>query len=280
MFGYVTICEPELKVKDLKAYKACYCGLCKSLKEQYGSIGQLTLTYDMTFVILLLTSLYEVELKQSMHRCKVHPVKKQVMLQNEFSEYAADMNILLSYYHLKDDWQDEKKVSGFLGCAVFRKKAQALAKKYPRQSHVIRRELKLLEIYEKEDRQEIDLTAGCTGRLMEEILVYRKDMWEEPLRKIGFYLGKFIYIMDAYEDLEKDLKDGNYNPLKTLREQADYEERCGQILNMMMAECSAAFERLPCLKGADILRNILYAGVWNRYNKIQKEKDGGAEHAS
>ena len=97
MFGYVTICEPELKIKDFKAYKACYCGLCKSLKEYYGSLGQLTLTYDMTFVILLLTSLYETELKQSMHRCKVHPVKKQTMLQNEFSEYAADMNILLSY---------------------------------------------------------------------------------------------------------------------------------------------------------------------------------------
>jgi len=136
---------------------------------------------------------------------------------------------------------------------------------------------------------------------MEELLVYRKDMWEEPLRKIGFFLGKFIYIMDAYEDLEKDLKDGNYNPLKALHEQPDYEERCAQILNMMMAECSAAFERLPCLKGADILRNILYAGVWNRYNKIQKERkrdmkekglpkengiseenvsDGGAHHAS
>ena len=64
MFGYVTICEPELKVKDFKAYKACYCGLCKSLKEYYGSLGQLTLTYDMTFVILLLTSLYETELSR------------------------------------------------------------------------------------------------------------------------------------------------------------------------------------------------------------------------
>lgn len=125
MFGYVTICEPELKIKDFKAYKACYCGLCKSLKEYYGSLGQLTLTYDMTFVILLLTSLYETELKQSMHRCKVHPVKKQTMLQNEFSEYAADMNILLSYYHLKDDWQDEKKLSGLLGCAAFRKKRRS-----------------------------------------------------------------------------------------------------------------------------------------------------------
>ena len=160
MFGYVTICEPELKIKDFKAYKACYCGLCKSLKEYYGSLGQLTLTYDMTFVILLLTSLYETELKQSMHRCKVHPVKKQTMLQNEFSEYAADMNILLSYYHLKDDWQDEKKLSGLLGCAAFRKKAQKLAEKYPRQSRAIRRELKRLEQYEKEDRQEIESDGG------------------------------------------------------------------------------------------------------------------------
>ena len=239
MFGYVTICEPELKVKDFKAYKACYCGLCKSLKEYYGSLGQLTLTYDMTFVILLLTSLYETELKQSMHRCKVHPVKKQTMLQNEFSEYAADMNILLSYYHLKDDWQDEKKLSGLLGCAAFGKSAEAGGEiSAPESCDPPGTET--LEQYEKEDRQEIDLTAGCTGRLI-----------GRAARLSGRYVGgaasedrifpREIYLYHGrYEDLEKDLKDGNYNPLKALHEQPDYEERCAQILNMMMAECSAA----------------------------------------
>ena len=85
MFGYVTICEPELKVKDLRKYKAYYCGLCQELKEAYGAVGQMTLTYDMTFVIVLLTSLYESQTELTEHRCKVNPVKKQKMLRNEIS---------------------------------------------------------------------------------------------------------------------------------------------------------------------------------------------------
>lgn len=91
MFGYVTTNEPELKVKDYHKYKAYYCGLCQSLKRQYGSAGQLTLAYDMTFVIILLTSLYESETKAESHRCKMHPLKPQPMLENEITEYAADM---------------------------------------------------------------------------------------------------------------------------------------------------------------------------------------------
>ena len=109
MFGYVTVCEPELKVKDLKKYRAYYCGLCRTLKEDYGFMGQMTLTYDMTFAVILLSSLYETITKHEEHRCKVHPVKKQTMRRNEMTEYAADMNLLLAYYHLEDDWQMRKR---------------------------------------------------------------------------------------------------------------------------------------------------------------------------
>lgn len=272
MFGYVTICEPELKVKDLRKYRAYYCGLCRTLKEKYGNLGQMTLTYDMTFAVILLNSLYECSMEESAHRCKVHPVKKQAMLQNEITEYAADMNVLLSYYHLKDNWDDERKISGLLGTQVLHRKAKKIAQQYPRQSKAIRRELKALAEYEAEDCQNIDLPAGCFGRLMEELFLYKIDMWEETLRKVGFFLGKFIYIMDAYEDLEKDKKEGCYNPLKEFSMKPDYEERCGQMLCMMIAESSAAFEKLPCLQDVDILRNILYAGVWNRYNKLRAEQ--------
>ena len=132
MFGYVTIYEPELKMKDYRKYRGYYCGLCSVLKKKYGSIGQLTLTYDMTFAIILLTSLYECESTREDHRCKAHPVKKQVMLFNKFTEYAADMNIVLSYYHLKDDWEDEKKLSGLAGSAAFHRNAKKIIAKYPR----------------------------------------------------------------------------------------------------------------------------------------------------
>lgn len=279
MFGYVTVCEPELKMKDFRKYRAYYCGLCRRLKEKYGFSGQMTLTYDMTFAIILLTSLYESETKEERHRCKIHPVKKQIMLQNEITEYAADMNLLLAYYHMRDDWEDEKKISGLFGTGVLKGKAKKISVKYERQCRQIRKSLSELAKCEKENSMDLDRAAGCFGRLMEELFVYRKDVWEKQLRKIGFYLGKFIYIMDAYEDLEKDLEKHCYNPLRKYVAEQDYEEKIRQILCMMIAECSAEFEKLPCLLDVDILRNILYDGVWNRYKAIQKKKIEGKDQS-
>ena len=272
MFGYVTICEPELKVKDLKKYKAYYCGLCRVLKEEYGFMGQMTLTYDMTFAIILLSSLYESVADLETHRCKVHPVKKQMMLKNEITSYAAAMNVLLAYYHLDDDWQDDRKISSLMSKSIIYGKVKKIIDKYPRQSEAIRTSLAELSLCERDNSTDIDRTAGCFGRLMEELLLYREDMWEKSLRKMGFFLGKFIYLMDAYEDLPEDLKKDKYNPLRKIYAEPEYEERIRQILCMMIAESTAEFERLPCLVDVDILRNILYDGVWSRYNKIQMKK--------
>ena len=272
MFGYVTVCEPELKVKDLKKYRAYYCGLCCTLKEDYGFMGQMTLTYDMTFAVILLSSLYETTTKHEEHRCKVHPAKRQHMLQNEITSYAAAMNVLLAYYHMEDDWQDDRKVSSLMTKSLIQGKAKKTIEKYPRQSEIIRKTLKELGECEHENSMDIDRAAGCFGRLMAELFVWKEDIWEKTLRKMGFYLGKFIYLMDAYEDLPEDRKKNRYNPLKELAKRPDYEAQMEQILRMMIAESTVRFEQLPCLVDVDILRNILYDGVWNHYNKIQMKK--------
>lgn len=211
MFGYVTVDKPELKVKEFYQYKAYYCGLCKTLKEEYGFQGRMTLTYDMTFLVVLLTSLYESETREISSRCPVHPVKKIPMLQNEITQYGARMNILLSFYHFADDWQDEKSMKGLAGIHLFKKKARKVCQEYPRQSKAIRLQLKKLSDLEKRQEKDLDLVSGCFGELMAEIFVIREDVWEDYLRKFGFYLGKFIYIMDAYDDLEKDMEKGSYN---------------------------------------------------------------------
>ena len=272
MFGYVTVCEPELKVKDLKKYRAYYCGLCRTLKEDYGFMGQMTLTYDMTFAVILLSSLYETTTKHEEHRCKVHPAKRQHMLQNEITSYAAAMNVLLAYYHMEDDWQDDRKVSSLMTKSLIQGKAKKIIEKYPRQSEIIRKSLKELGECEHENSMDIDRAAGCFGRLMAELFVWKEDIWEKTLRKMGFYLGKFIYLMDAYEDLPEDRKKNRYNPLKELAKRPDYEAQMEQILRMMIAESTVRFEKLPCLVDVDILRNILYDGFWNHYNKIQMKK--------
>ena len=259
-------------MKDLKKYKGYYCGLCRELREEYGFMGQMTLTYDMTFAVILLTSLYESEQKMEMHRCKVHPVKQQMMIRSEMTSYAAAMNVLLAYYHMEDDWRDEKKTSSLVTMRLIRGKAERIVAEYPRQSRAIRKALKELAACEREQSTDIDRVSGCFGRLMAELFIYRKDVWEKPLRRMGFYMGKFIYLMDAFEDLPEDMEKGRYNPLREISGEEGYEERIKQILCMMIAESTAEFERLPCLIDVDILRNILYDGVWNRYNKIQMKK--------
>lgn len=272
MFGYVTINKPELKIKDYERYHAYYCGLCKTLKEKYGRVGQMTLTYDMTFLIILLTSLYEQKPKHQTSRCMVHPIKKQSLLTNEITEYASDMNIALTYHHLVDDWEDEKSVKGFMGAKLIKLKYKEIEKKYPRQVKVIEESLNSLKKCEERKERNLDEVARCFGELMAEFFVYRQDEWEEDLREVGFYLGKFIYLIDAYEDLEKDIKNGSYNPLIELSKTEEYEETCGQILMMMMSECTKAFERLPIVVEVELLRNILYAGVWSKYKRLRNEK--------
>ncbi|NLP35816.1 MAG: hypothetical protein GX359_11620 [Clostridiales bacterium] len=272
MFGYVNIYKPELKVKDYYKYRAYYCGLCKTLKEKYRPLGQMTLSYDMTFLILLLTSLYESETKVEQERCMVHPVKKHNALYNEFTDYVADMNIVLTYYHLLDDWQDEKSIAGLAGTKILKRYYRKICKQYPRQCNAIKQGLEQLAACERDNENNIDKVSRCFGELMAELFDYKQDHWGEKLRKIGFYLGKFIYIMDAYDDLEKDKKNNHYNPLIQFSNEKDFDEKCKGILTSMLAECTGEFEMLPCLIDVDILRNILYEGVWSKYLKIQNEK--------
>ena len=109
MFGYVTVNKPEIKFKDFDVYRSFYCGLCRELRERYGIPGQISLTYDMTFVVLLLSGVYEPPTQKGTSRCAVHPLKPQPVRRNAITEYCADMNVILSYYKCMDDWQDEHK---------------------------------------------------------------------------------------------------------------------------------------------------------------------------
>lgn len=274
MFGYVSANKPELRMREFYKYKAYYCGLCKVLREKYGFLGQVTLTYDMTFLVILISSLYESETKQEEHRCIVHPMKKQKMLYNDVTEYAADMNIILTYYKLQDDWEDEKSKMGYIGRWAYRKAFRELQKLYPEKCEIIRECLERLQQCERQDETNVDIVARCFGDLMGELFVYKKDVWEDTLRQMGFYLGKFIYILDAYDDIEKDVAKKNYNVLISLSKHEQFDEKCEEMLNFVLAECSHHFEKLPCVQDVEILRNILYAGVWDKFNQKRMKKDG------
>lgn len=291
MFGYVMANKPELKIREFDRYKGYYCGLCRQLKRRNGRLSQLTLTYDMTFLILLLSSLYEPAEREERHRCMIHPGKKQKMLCNEITDYAADMNVLLSYYHFKDDWKDEKKVSGLFGMGAFARRAEKIAGKYPEKSRVIRDKLADLTELEGQNETRPDVISRPFGELMAELFCYRQDAFAEILRRFGFFLGKYIYLMDAYMDLEKDQKNGSFNPFASVWEGADqeadrdgeatgkeeFEGRIMQMLEGTMREAVVEFEKLPLEMDLPILRNILYEGVKIPLIKRKQESESKEE---
>lgn len=273
MFGYIIVNKPELKFKEFDLYQSYYCGLCKTLKDQFGRKGQLTLSYDMAFVVLLLTSLYEPETEAGSRKCLAHPFVEHPTRTNQFTRYGADMNLLLSYYKCLDDWEDERKVAKKALASSLKKKCRGIAGAYPGKAAVFQKNLKEIRRCEMENSRDMDEVSGYFGEMMGEVFAWKKDEWEPDLRRMGFFMGKFIYLMDGYEDVEKDQKTGNYNLFLNDFGTEGFEGKAERVLSMMMAECSRAFERLPIVENTEILRNILYSGVWCRYEYVKKNRE-------
>lgn len=270
VFGNVIIDKMELKFKEYYSYKGYYCGLCKCLKTKFSNKSRMTLNYDMTFLILLLSSLYEPENKVYNERCIVHPSKKQTIIQNEITEYAASINIILSYYNLIDNWEDEKDYKSLALSKILKKEFNKSSSELIEKAEKIKKYLKDVSDLEKINVKDIDAVSNVFGHLMEEIILYKKDVWEETLRKIGFFLGKYIYLLDAYEDMEKDKKNKSYNPFNNIKSQ-NVDEYANSLLILNLSFLSEEIEKLPLLQDKGIIDNIIYSGIQGKLNKQKKE---------
>jgi len=274
MFGYININQKIMTEENRKAYQAYYCGLCRKLKTNCGVKGQALLTYDMTFLIVLLTGLYEVEDHRKKFTCAIHPTKKQLAYINEITDYAADMNVVLAYENFGDDWRDHHSIPKKAYMKVLDKDYQRIYLKYPRQVEAIQTYIEKLEEAEAAKEYNIDAVAGLTGEMLGEIFAWKDDEWKDELKCFGYYLGKFIYLMDAYEDLEKDTKNHNFNVLRHMykTDPKNFDAFCKLMLTSMLSECAKSFERLPIIEHGEIIRNILYSGVWTKYEYMQLKK--------
>lgn len=272
MFGYIIVNKAEMKFKEFDVYHSFYCGICQDLKRKYGARAQISLSYDMTFLAILLTGLYEPQTETGSCKCLAHPFENHETRNNIFTEYAADMNVLFACYKCQDDWEDEKKIWKLLYGKLLEGKAGKLKGAYVDKIRKINLLMQDFSDAEKSGTADIDTLAGLFGRVMAEIVAVREDEWDENLRTLGFFLGKFVYLCDAYEDVETDIRKGTPNPLKYKYECLDFEEECKAILMMMISECCKEFEKLPILENVEILRNILYSGVWCRYEAVHEKR--------
>ena len=269
MFGYVRINKMDLTFREFDYYKGYYCGLCKYLKENHGEVSRLSLNYDITFLIVILTALYKLDSDITYERCIANPLKKKMRIVNEITEYAASMNILLSYYKLEDNLYDDNGIKDKLAYTLYKGKLKKAYEKYPQKAEYIKQQLGNLRELEKQESKSIDKVSNTFGNLMGEIFVYKKDEYEQNLRNIGFNLGKYIYILDAYEDLEEDSKKGRYNPfIDYIDKKEELKNKVDRLISMSLGMATKNIEQLNLEFNKSIIDNIIYSGVYLRYKSI------------
>ena len=275
MFGYVIADSSRLSSEQLRRYQSAYCGLCRTLHREYGFASRFALTYDMTFLTLLLLSLYEPEEQSGEARCPIHPAKPRPYCESEITAYAAAMNAVLAYYNCLDDWQDDRSLLRLGAAKMLEGAVQKSDRLYPQQMAAIRESLSAISAAEKAPQSGFsEDAANAFGNLMAALFVTKGDRWAPLLRQFGFSLGKFIYFLDAACDLERDRRRGRYNPLLPLelRCGADFEPQ----LRLLIGDAADAFERLPLVQDAELLQNILYSGVWTKFQQAFARKEPSA----
>jgi hypothetical protein len=284
MFGYILPEKPELKIKEYDLFRAYYCGVCKSIGARIGQLPRLTLNYDTTFLALLLSSVFDEELEIKRERCIAHPLKKRnVIKHNEIINYASDMNIILAYYNMIDNWEDEKSIKAAAGALIFKPHFKKLYGRYFEKCAIIEKRLAELSVLEKEKCNSMDRAAEPFAKLMEEVTAYDKlhgdGKNEEILRWLGYNIGKWIYILDAYDDIEKDIKRGNYNSLliqyNYQNEDIDefkqkVKEKVEFNLTYTLSQIAKAYELLKMKMNSGILKNIIYMGMLSKTEQILK----------
>ncbi len=271
MFGYVSASLKELTEEQRLRYNAVYCGVCRNIRTRAGQTARLSLSYDMTFLALLLMSLYEPEECSGPNACKLHPIEKRPWVDSEIVRYSADMNIALAYYNCLDNWNDDRSV---WSKAMANKLQPALADiqaRWPRQCSAIQSCIAHLTELENSHCSNPDDPANCFGALMAELLVFEEDLWSPTLRDMGMHLGRFIYLADAMVDFVKDERREKYNPYVAagIRDPKEQE----QHLVLAMGRCTTEFEKLPLVQDKAILDNILYGGVWIKFPRKKKETE-------
>ena len=278
MFGYIRIAKPELKVKEYEMYKAVYCSLCKKLGKQYGIWARFTLNYDFTFLALLNLSLQDGCMAIERKHCVVNPLKRCNFCRNEggWLDMPAAVAMIMLYYKVCDNITDEKgvkKLGYLLVKPLFSKARRKAAKISPEADGYVKEYISRQTSLERDNCGSLDPAADPTAAALANIfaLCGRDDISKKVLNRLGYCMGRYIYIMDAACDFDEDVRKGAYNVLKTdCDDMESVRARVKPQLYFCINEAGKAFELLDIKKNRDILGNIIYLGLEDTFKKELK----------
>ncbi|MEG2813416.1 MAG: DUF5685 family protein [Oscillospiraceae bacterium] len=284
MFGYIKPYKPEMKICEFDTFKAIYCGLCKELSSAFGAFSSLTLSYDFTFIATVSLGLAEECKGFTKCSCVANPFKKKACYKKcDELNFCAGCAMLMIYYKVVDNLHD----SGFFGkikalCALpFASYARKKAKKlYPEIDVIIKEAMQNQSLVEKSDTKSIDQTADPTAKALSKICEYLSNDEKQKviLSNFGYLIGRYVYLSDALDDLEQDIKKNEFNPFKKKFENenksvAEIKEYAVGLINITIAEIAPAYELLNLKRYKTILDNIVYLGFHNTLKEISKSQE-------
>ncbi|MEA4923215.1 MAG: DUF5685 family protein [Eubacteriaceae bacterium] len=279
MLGYVTTENAELKMKDYELYSGYYCGVCKSIGKRYGQVPRLVLSYDAAFLALLLAGVTDNENTVSREHCIIHHIKKKTVVRNDVVDYSGDVMLILAWHNIEDDANDEGKIYAKATLKAMKGLYKKLESKRNRLCEDIKEGLAELAECEKRKADSIDGPGSAFGKIMAAVMTgYEPASGSaRALAGIGYHLGMWIYLMDAWDDLEKDIDSGSYNPLIYRFEYEDGESKDNfrkriyddveRNLMIYLAELSKSADLLDIRRNKDIIENIIYMGLLRRTEK-------------
>jgi len=220
MLGYVQIFKPELKVREYEIYMGYYCGVCKYIGKTYGQLPRMVLSYDAAFLALLLACVDETPDAPVQEHCVMHHIKNKTIIRNAAIEYAGDVMLILAWYKMLDDANDEGKLYAKASARLLKRLHRKLVQKYPALCDGIEINLAKLNGLEKARCASLDEAAESFSKIMEVIfregarLLYPTSQHlHETFGRTGYHMGKWIYLIDAADDIEENIESGAYNPL-------------------------------------------------------------------
>lgn len=275
MFGYVTVFKYDLLVREFNEYKAVYCSLCKTLGKEYGVLTRFILSYDCTFYALLLRAMEKSLPCYEKKMCRFNPLKKCTYLKNsqDAMSKAAALSVTTVYYKIIDNIYDSKGIKKVLYkflCPFFRHKNKKALERFPEICKAVHDMSERQIMVEKNPGCHIDMAAEPTAKMLSAVLALEAKSKNEKLilENLGYNLGRWIYLIDAADDLKEDLEKGNYNPFSDYKEKQDIKQYCNQVLNQCLANAYSSWQLLDVYNYEGIVDNILLKGLAASQNKV------------
>lgn len=270
MFGYIRPVKPELKVKEADRFQQVYCGLCHAIRERYGRFYTMFLSFDMTFFALVIGSEQEQTAAPCQKRCDAHPVvKRACAVTDDALALAADVSVLLTYHKFRDSLADEKGVKRLLAallCRMGRRGYEKARARLPDADREIVAALNDLQALEREKCASMDRAADASARMTAAVVPRTGDTRERILQQMFYHIGRWIYLLDAAQDVAEDLEQGNYNPVVLRYGLAEpditaIKEPLERTLERSLADVCISFDLLNIQRDADLIRNIIFLGM-------------------